>query len=138
MLEDVTTLFRGLGFFRLLFLVLYLSVLWGPLQRSMYNKRKTLSMFQFLLGKPKNVLVVVLCTTKLKSKVFGLLKKPWMKHLVLRPHQIWSLKPKLGVAKLKSLIFSVFSRFSPETVSVPDLIGLKKRFYRIPTGLNSF
>ena len=39
-LEGVTTLFRGLGFFQLLLLMLYLSGLWGPVLRSILMKEK--------------------------------------------------------------------------------------------------
>ena len=40
-LQGVITLFRGLGLLQLLVLMLLLSGLWGPLLRSMYNKRKS-------------------------------------------------------------------------------------------------
>ena len=52
----MTTYFRGLGFVQLLFLMLYLSGLWGPLLRSMYIKRNKLLKFQFLLGSLKKLL----------------------------------------------------------------------------------
>ena len=52
----MTTYFRGLGFVQLLFLMLYLSRLWGPLLRSMYIKRNKLLKFQFLLGSLKKQL----------------------------------------------------------------------------------
>ena len=52
----MTTYFEGLGFVQLLFLMLYLSGLWGPLLRSMYIKRNKLLKIQFLLGSLKKQL----------------------------------------------------------------------------------
>ena len=52
----MTTYFEGLGFVQLLFLMLYLSGLWGPLLMSMYIKRNRSLKFQFLLGSLKKQL----------------------------------------------------------------------------------
>ena len=53
-LEGVTTLFRGMGLFQLLVLMLLLSGLWSPPLRSMHIKEIQGLKFQFLLGDAKN------------------------------------------------------------------------------------
>ena len=50
----MTTLFRGVGLFQLLLLMLLLSGLWGPLLRSMYIKENQKLKCQFILGNAKN------------------------------------------------------------------------------------
>ena len=52
----MTTLFRGVGLFQLLLLMLLLSGLWGPLLRSMYIKENQKLKCQFILGNAKNCL----------------------------------------------------------------------------------
>ena len=52
--EGVIALFRGVGLFQLLLLILLLSGLWGPLLRSMYIKENQKLKCQFMLGNAKN------------------------------------------------------------------------------------
>ena len=54
----MTTLFRGVGLFQLLLLMLLLSGLRGPLLRSMYIKENQKLKCQFVLGNAKNRLVL--------------------------------------------------------------------------------
>ena len=91
----MTTLFRGVGLFQILLLMLLLSGLWGPLLRSMYIKENQKLECQFILGMLKIVLAVVFRTTKLGNNVFGLILELGNKCPRLRPHQFWSFRPKL-------------------------------------------
>ena len=52
----MTTLFRRVGLFQVLLLMLLLSGLWGPLLRSMYIKENQKLKCQFILGDAKNCL----------------------------------------------------------------------------------
>ena len=52
----MTTLFRRVGLFQLLLLMLLLSGLWGPLLRSMYIKENQKLKCQYILGNAKNCL----------------------------------------------------------------------------------
>ena len=50
----MTFLFKGVGLFQLLLLMLLLSGLWGPLLRSMYIKENQKLKCQFMLGNANN------------------------------------------------------------------------------------
>ena len=73
----MTTYFGELGFVQLIFLMLYLSGLWGPLLRSMYIQRNKLLKFQFLLGSLKKLLGNSVLYCQAKEKGFWADSEAW-------------------------------------------------------------
>ena len=114
---SVTTYFWGLVFVQLLFLMLYLSGLWGPLLRSMYIKRNKLLKFQFLLGSLKKLLGKSISYYQAREKGFWADSKAWklMSNALPLPNWVKMAKFDDFLTKIAEFFFTVFGKLAPQT-----------------------
>ena len=110
----MATYFEGLWFVRLLFLMLYLSGLWGPLLRSMYIKRNKLLKFQFLLGSLKKLLGNSVSYYQARGKGFWADSEAWKLMSNALPLSNWVKMAKFDDFLTKiAEFFTVFGKLAP-------------------------
>ena len=111
----MTTYFGGQGFVQLLFLMLYLSGLWGSLLRSMYIKRNKLLKFQFLLGSPKKLLGNSVSYYQAREKGFWANSEAWKLMFNALPLSNWVKMAKFDDFLTKiAEFFTVFRKLAPQ------------------------
>ena len=111
----MTPFFGGLEFVQLLFLMLYLSGLWGPLLRSMYIKRNKLLRFQFLLGSLKKLLGNSVLYYQAWEKGFWVDSEAWKLMSNALPLSNWVKMAKFDDFLTKiAEFFTVFGKLAPQ------------------------
>ena len=110
----MTTYFGGQGFVQLLFLMLYLSGLWGSLLRSMYIKRNKLLKFQFLLGSLKKLLGNSVLYYQARKKGFWTDSEAWKLMSNALPLSNWVKMAKFDDFLKIAEFFTVFGKLAPQ------------------------
>ena len=105
---SVITLFRGLGLFQLLVLMLLLSGLWGPLLRSLYIKRKSRVKVSIYIGDAKIRLGSTVLYQQAREQRFWADLKAWDETPKVLPVSNWVKMVKFDYFLTKFVKFSLF------------------------------